>query len=1182
MEGYGSTIELQAREKSDLLLTNGDLFFKEMSLLKNKIYRGNCKTPRQQKIMDYSIPDKTNRVLNIIILGLLLIGVRVWYLSIIQHDEHIEKARGPKRRTVIEKPERATIRDRFNIPLALNKIQYNAAVCYADIRQIPAAKWERNAEGKSIRVPVRSAYIKNLAELLAKELSMDAQTIEDTIHGKASLFPHTPFIVKEDLSEQEYYRLKMLEKDWAGIRTEQGSKRHYPLGKTGSDVIGYMGAISAKEYYAIAEELATLHAYLEKRETGEVTVLPKGFHNPLEVRERMKALQEKAYTINDLVGKAGVEAVFDADLRGYLGKKIFEINTKGNFLRELPGSRKSVAGQRLLLSISSELQEFAEQLLAHNEKVREVRHSNGAADLTTPWIKGGAIVALDPRTGEVIALASYPRTDPNDFIPSRIPDVKASKQAAIAKWLENETYIGEIWDGKRALERERFDEETHSFYEEKMELSLEKYFETILPPHSDLLSTMQRIETIGNALSLQDTMENLLQRSGQMNMRTLIGALYSEEPHRPLKSPLSLEEKRDVERHLMQNSAETLILKQKIEPILGRVKSNDDKLLILDLCRMLAGKERFSSQLAESVESLSFAGYYLLNQSFSIVHSYLQTQARAWFHKQDFQSWRTQNFKEFLRIKRKEEKEKKQYAKPYTDYLDQKEKQMFRAFWQEHRLSLVHAFLMDSKEEFGSSSPFSAYVDEALKLKEGNVEIKNHATKLKTAITPLSKERQWQFLQSMRSFEELTTPLYGRYRSLRNTKGVSMQKHLAAAFYPLSGYGYGRSQAFRQSTPQGSVFKLVVAYQGLLERHQQLSALQASLRDINPLTLVDHLKWHSKPGSNDQILGYTLEGLPITRLYKGGKLPRSHPNIGKIDIVGAIEQSSNIYFSILAAEYIKDPLNLVQAARNFGFGEKTGIELPGEIAGMLPDDVTLNRTGLYSFAIGQHSLVVTPLQTAAMLGAIANKGKVLKPKVIQVIAGREPLREYRDPFAQVLFPFKDHLASIGIYFPLFSTMQSEGDSPYIWYSAPETKRILPMPEVIRDPLIEGMHRVLTGPKGTARPPIIRALLHNPQWLHNYHHLKDHLIGKTGTAEILYKQSIDSESVAKIHNHIWFGGVAFSEEDHQSWDNPELVVVVYLRFSEAGGKEAAPLAIEIVKKWREILKNHGRNAYVVAD
>ena len=105
--------------------------------------------------MDNNIPEKANRVLNIILLGLLLILIRVWYLATIQYDEHVEMARRPQRRSSVEKVERATIRDRFNLPLALNKIQYTAAVCYADIRQVPSvrvgkrARRQKNAHPKS-------------------------------------------------------------------------------------------------------------------------------------------------------------------------------------------------------------------------------------------------------------------------------------------------------------------------------------------------------------------------------------------------------------------------------------------------------------------------------------------------------------------------------------------------------------------------------------------------------------------------------------------------------------------------------------------------------------------------------------------------------------------------------------------------------------------------------------------------------------------------------------------------------------------------------------------------------------------------------------------------------------------------------------------------------------------------
>ncbi len=682
------------------------------------------------------------------------------------------------------------------------------------------------------------------------------------------------------------------------------------------------------------------------------------------------------------------------------------------------------------------------------------------------------------------------------------------------------------------------------------------------------------------ALSLQEDLLKLLELSGQSKMSTLVDALYAGESHRPSRVKREPEEEIGAQQHLRQNAAEVLPLKNKVDACLGQLKYNDDKLLVADLCRLLADRSLFVPELYETVSPLSLAGYRLLNQSASQIKNHLRAKAKGWFHRLDFQVWREKSFKEYLREKRKEERESKRYAKPYTDYLEQIEKKMFTTFWDAHGEQLFHLFILGQSADFEADPSLVPYFAETLRLRKENAELTAHAETVRNAIGALPIPLQNRFLKTLRSFEELDRPLYGRYRSLRHVKGVQFERHLAAAFYPLSGYGYGRSQAFRQSTPQGSVFKIVVAYQGLLERFQKLKELEREIDALNPLTLTDDLKWHAKAGSLDQILGYSLDGQPITRMYKGGKLPRSHPNIGKIGIEGAIEQSSNIYFSILAADQLADPLNLVEAARQFGFGEKTGIELPGEIAGSLPDDVTHNRTGLYAFAIGQHSLVVTPLQTTVMLGTIANQGHVLKPRIVQVIAGQEPLREYRDPFSQAVYPFKDQLSSIGIHFPLFTSTQSEITNPYIWYSAPEVKRELFMPDILRDPLIKGMHRVITGPKGTARPSIIRALAYNPEWMRDFQEIKKELIGKTGTAEILYKQTIDSESEAKIQNHIWFGGVAFEREELQSWENPDLVVVVYLRFSEAGGKEAAPLAAEIVKKWKEIRQEHGRSSHIL--
>jgi cell division protein FtsI/penicillin-binding protein 2 len=82
-----------------------------------------------------------------------------------------------------------------------------------------------------------------------------------------------------------------------------------------------------------------------------------------------------------------------------------------------------------------------------------------------------------------------------------------------------------------------------------------------------------------------------------------------------------------------------------------------------------------------------------------------------------------------------------------------------------------------------------------------------------------------------------------------------------------------------------------------------------------------------------------------------------------------------------------------------------------------------------------------------------------------------------------------------------------------------------------------------------------------------------MIAKTGTAQILYKQTVDAASAPLMHNHVWFGGVSFDKDATQRDKEPELAVIVYLKHAEKGGREAAPLGVEIIKKWREISAQH---------
>ncbi len=1120
-----------------------------------------------------NIPYKTGRVLNLVLLSFILIFIRVWYLSFVQGDYHRLQARKPQRKTSVEKVERATIRDRFNIPLAQNKIEYGVAVRYADIRELPSHKWEINSEGKKIKKAVRGPYIAALSRLLGEELSMDPREIEDIIYAKASLFPQTPFTIKKSLSENQYYKLRMLQKDWVGIVPERGSKRIYPAGKTACDIVGYMGAISSNEYLQIAKEIKDLTEYVQKRESGEPVFLPPGYDSPLEVRKRLNLLKEKAYTINDCVGKTGIESSFDEELRGLHGKKIEEVDPKGTVLRKLPGSKKGIAGQRIFLSISSELQEFAESLLAHHEPLRDIKDAKGKKIPGTPWIKGGAAVAIRPKTGEIVALASYPRFDPNDFVQSHDPFLKTSKQQSVRRWLENEAHIAEIWEGKTPLKKEIFSF-TEGWKEEIAFFTWSFFLETILPSTGSAKQALDKIDTVQNAYLLQKHFDAIWAEFDFKDPAAIIQALYPEKPHIPCKKKIPsdllhfLRHKCEVESEKLKPSFSFL------QSFLSSIPHNDDKLLVLDLTRLLIFRENQTEKVLEQLGSLSLEDFFALSQSFNIVQETIKDQTRKIYHSSQFEKWREQNFKSFLKQKRKEEKETKTYARPYTEYLEKLESDFFTAFWNTHKYVLADAIIrgLHSTEAEENLSDYLSAVDTS--------SISSHINKLRKTMSSLPAEDCILLLQTMRSFDELDRPLYGKYRFLRNTKGVQLEKHLASAFYPLSGFGYGRSQAFRQSTPAGSVFKLLVAYEALRERYLYLKENFLNLQDLNPLILTDQLRNEMVREGNKQILGYTADGTPIRRLYKGAVMPRSsHAGIGKIDLPQAIEQSSNIYFSILAAEHIADPSLLEKAARDFTFGSKTGIDLQGEIPGVFPNDLLDNKTGLYAVAIGQHSLVVTPLQTTLMLAAFGNNGHILKPQIVRLKAGKsrsEDLFSYRKNQS---YPFQEALNLIGIRFPLFTESQVTTYKPYVEEITPEIIRSVFFPREVKEMLFDGMRRAISGPRGTANPSIIRYLKNNPAATKDYLALQKGLIGKTGTAEILHKQWLDSESKAKIHNHIWFGGLLYDDESDPLEDDAELAVVVYLRFSVAGGKEAAPLAVQIAAKWREIQKKHGAASFL---
>ncbi len=1070
---------------------------------------------------NYSIRQKGVRVLRVIFVVFLLIAVRVWYLAVIAHEEHVQMARKPQVRTVIEQANRGTVRDRFNFPLAINKIQYDVALSYDPIRRLPRTEWRKHPDGTKYKVLFRQEYIEKFCHMLADTLSLHARDIEDLLYSKAALFPNTPFTIKENISETEFYRMKMLERKWPGLDLQIRGGRYYPGEEIGASVVGYMGAISEREHSAIHNELEILKEFVKSREDGLPTPLPKGFSNSREVKDRLKDLESRSYTINSQVGKSGVESTFDEDLRGFFGKKKYEVDIQGHYLRELPESFGATSGRRLLLTISSELQALAESLLAQSEISREERFrqaGKGHENVPPPWIKGGAIVAMIPQTGEIVALASYPRFNPNDFI---------AKSPNLNKWLENSVYIADLWNGALPLERDFSGALKPPHILEKQELTWDYYLSCILSQNSSVQKALNHIKTVQNAIALQVCMDQLMAQNESL-------------------TPL------EIVQHLEREEAEVEFLRT----YLGNIPHYEDRLLALDLCRLAVHHGLFDPSLIPHLDLMTISEYRKASQVIAVFKKEISRHVKALFHVVDFPLWREAYFKGYLKEKREEEKKQKRYQKPYLEYLEEMERKLFQDFLETHMPRFLSIFIQDHPL-VDEEDPLLPYIQKLLEEKKKSQAFKEHFNFIHQHLAAFSLKQIDAYLETMRGYDELTRPLWGRYYLPSKPGRIAMEKDLARHFYPATGYGFARSYAFQETAPQGSIFKIITSLEAL-------NQFYSATGETNPLTIIDECK-NLQDVSPSAILGYTAEGSPITRFYKGGRLPRSAKRIGKIDLIGALEQSSNLYFSLLASEIIADPLDLNKTSRKLGLGSKTGIALTGEPAGVIPLDVADNLSGLYSMAIGQHSLTVTPLQTALFLSSFVNGGELLKPQIMRCIANMEPPRTADAWLSQSHYSYEDLLNRIGIYFPFFTEAEVKMETPYLWKMQKEVREKLYIPEEVKKTLLSGMYRVINGEKGGGRVSAIRTLRDVPYMRRSYQEIQPYLIGKTGTAEILYRPCLDREYNPILCKHIWFGGTSFKDKE---LEEPELTVVVYLRYGDYG-KEAIPFGAEIIKKWREI-------------
>jgi penicillin-binding protein 2 len=238
---------------------------------------------------------------------------------------------------------------------------------------------QQNYEGVSLLTPARGLIFDRNGRLLAdnkpqtslivsleqvKQLPALIQSLQSTLGIKLDILdvPRTyrrfePIVLKHRLTEEEIARFELNQYRFPGVKLHTHWSRYYPLGKTFASIIGYIGRANEQD-----------------------RILNHAMY----------------YSANDKIGKAGIEQFYEAQLRGEKGYRYLEKNVRKRILRTI----KQVPpknGQDLYLTIDAKLQQFVQSSLG--------KHT-------------GAVVVMDPRNGEILALVNNPSFNPNQLTQS--------------------------------------------------------------------------------------------------------------------------------------------------------------------------------------------------------------------------------------------------------------------------------------------------------------------------------------------------------------------------------------------------------------------------------------------------------------------------------------------------------------------------------------------------------------------------------------------------------------------------------------------------------------------------------------------------------------------------------------------------------------------------------------------
>ncbi len=294
--------------------------------------------------MDRNLLEQRLRTFYVTVLILLFVLVgRLWYLQIVQGEYFSHLADGNRMRRVRILPTRGVIFDRNGDVLVRSRPAFTVAL-------VPGG------------IPQDSH---DVLELLSDTLGLTTQEVTDFMNRGRS-FPYEPVRLIRDVSPSLVVAIEENRARLPGVFIEEEWVREYLHSDLVSHLLGHLGIISEQE------------------------------------------LQQHGsrYGSSDLVGKSGLELLFEQQLSGIPGRRTVEVNALSRPIQTI-GVIEPVPGHNLVLTIDRKLQRVAEEaFLSHTAQLRdEGRNAHN-----------GAVIAMNPTTGEVLALVSVPSYDPSRLI----------------------------------------------------------------------------------------------------------------------------------------------------------------------------------------------------------------------------------------------------------------------------------------------------------------------------------------------------------------------------------------------------------------------------------------------------------------------------------------------------------------------------------------------------------------------------------------------------------------------------------------------------------------------------------------------------------------------------------------------------------------------------------------------